>query len=138
MHEQQWKRWSRQFPWLRGNHRSARCAWCLDFRCKSPQKSQLLQHERGKLHAAAGSTCPTAEQFISCIDERMKTNVSLRRSSAGSHKSIKLMWCLSEALKDITKQRIRSGLTSAITQDGQGSSLGIRLSTVSHERALVA
>ena len=131
----QWKQWSLQFPWLRGNHRAARCAQCPDFYCKRPQKCQLVQHEGSRKHTASCSGSPSVETFSKMLDERSK-GVSLRSSAAGRSKSVKMMWCCNEALKDIIKLRVRKGVTSSLTQDGQGSTLSVRMCTVSHHRDL--
>ena len=135
MSDEQWKRWTRQFPWLRGTRRSARCAQCPNFKCKDPQKSQLAQHEKGRGHGSSDKGSPSTEAFSNLIDERLK-QVSLRKAKAGPHQSIKMMWCCNEALKNVVKQRIRNGLTSSITQDGQGTTLTVRLCTVSRQRPL--
>lgn len=130
----QWKRWKRQFPWLLGSRRLARCAECPNFKCKEPQKSQLVQHERGRGHGPARGS-PSAEVFSQLLSERLQ-QVSLRKSKAGSHQSLKMLWCCSEACKDIMKERVRRGLTSSICQDGQGTTLSVRLCTVSRHRPL--
>ena len=134
-HDEQWKRWSKQFRWLRGSHKAAKCAVCADFCCRNPQKSQLLQHEKGRRHAASGSGTPSRETFLKMLDERQK-HVSLRKASAGRSKTLKMMWCTNEAIKDIFKLRIRKGVTGSITQDGQGATLSVRMCSISRHRHL--
>ena len=112
-----------------------RCV-CADFCCRNPQKSQLLQHEKGRRHAASGSGTPSWETFyLKMLDERQK-HVSLRKASAGRSKTLKMMWCTNEAIKDIFKLRIRKGVTGSITQDGQGATLGVRMCSISRHRNL--
>ena len=63
-----------------------------DFCCRNPQKSQLLQHEKGRRHAASGSGTPSWETFLKMLDER-QNHVSLRKAFAGRSKTLKMMWC---------------------------------------------
>ena len=130
-----WKKWKREFRWLRGTPKSAKCSQCPRFSCAIGQRCQLVQHEKSKLHLSSGdSACPTVQQFSQLIDERAK-GISLRSSEQGSFKSLKMLWCLDEAVKDLVKQRVRTGLVSAsVSQDGQGASIGVRLCLVTSKR----
>ena len=135
--KKQWKKWQRQFDWLQGGPTCAKCRHCRDFESVIYQRSQLLQHEKSKVHRTAGAcTCPSETEFGQMIDERF-AGTSLRKSKLGPHKSLKMLWCTHEAIKDITKARVNRGLISAsISQDGQGAGLGIRACLVTSERSL--
>ena len=132
---QQWKKWQRQFPWLKGTPERARCSQCPNFECPVYQRCQLTQHEKSKTHlSAGGSSCPTSTEFDQVINERCK-GTSLRRSHRGPHQSAKMLWCLSEAVKDLVKKQVRQGILSAsISQDSQGSTIGVRLCVVALHR----
>ena len=86
-----------------------------------------MQHAQSKGHMTSGaSSCPSASDFGMMIDERFR-GTSLRKSKLGPHKSLKMMWCAHEAIKDLTKARANRGLISAsVSQDGQGTGLGVR------------
>lgn len=127
-----WKRWCRQFLWLRGSYKVAKCATCSDFSCKVPKKSQLAQHEKCKVHLAKGQMCPSASDFDKMLSERMQ-GTSLRKSSFGSFKATKMLFCLNEAVKDLLKKRVKKLITASISQDGQGATVGIRMCLVSHD-----
>lgn len=135
--KKQWETWQRQFDWLQGGPTCAKCRHCRDFESVIYQRSQLLQHENSKVHRTAGAcTCPSETEFGQMIDERF-AGTSLRKSKLGPHKSLKMLWCMHEAIKDITKARVNRGLISAfISQDGQGAGLGIRACLVTSERSL--
>lgn len=101
-----WKRWQKKFDWLRGIPERSKCALCPDFQTKIWKKSQLIQHEQGKKHslAAGRSCCPDEGSFGKVLSERIN-GISLRKSSAGRYKTIKMMWCMNEAVKNIVKKR---------------------------------
>lgn len=128
---QRWKRWQREFPWLVGKFPNAKCTCCVGWRCQAWQRWQLVQHETSKMHRAKGSCSPSVAEFQTMFQERVD-GTSLRQSSAGSFRSLKMLWCTSEAIKDLIKKRIRKVITASISQDGQGSTVGIRMCVVSH------
>ena len=130
--EKVWKRWCRTFHWLRGTPKRSRCSLCPGFESKVWKKSQLIQHERSKLHSSAAGRCccPDAEAFRQLFCER-NSGTSLRKSKHGLSKSVKLMWVANEAIKDLVKTRVQRCLTASLSQDGQGSSLGVRMTLVS-------
>ena len=130
MTQKRWKQWCRDFAWLRGKPQLAKCAFCRDFACESPKRSQLTQHEKSKLHLARGSSCPSTNDFEKMISERM-SGTSLRKSSLGSFKTLKMLWCANEAVKDLIKKRIKHMITASISQDGQGATVGVRMCIVS-------
>ena len=131
--EDVWKRWRRKFDWLRGSPRRARCALCPDFLCHAWKKSLLIQHERSKLHASSAgrSCCPSSAAFENMVAERRK-GTSLRKSREGPFKTVKMLWCANEAVKEVLKTKIQRCITASISQDGQGASLGVRMCVVSH------
>ncbi|CAL1163458.1 unnamed protein product [Cladocopium goreaui] len=130
--EKVWKRWCRTFHWLRGTPKRSRCSLCPGFQSKVWKKSQLIQHERSKVHSTSAGRCccPDAEAFRQMFDER-NNGTSLRKSKHGLSKSVKLMWVSNEAIKEIVKARVQRCLTASLSQDGQGSSLGVRMTVVS-------
>lgn len=130
-----WKKFQQQFPWLLGNPRRGKCTFCIDWSCEVTQKWQLVQHERSKLHLSKGSACPTVSEFQKMISER-NDGTSLRKSSAGSFKTLKMLWCTHEAVKDIIKKRMQKVITASITQDGQGATIGVRMCVISKGRRL--
>ena len=78
--EKRWKRWCRQFRWLRGCPGNAKCSTCPSYECNVYMRSQLMSHERSKLHTSKGaSACPDVKEFGQIIQER-QNGVSLRRS----------------------------------------------------------
>ena len=135
--KKQWLKWKKQFPWLQGRPSCAKCCHCRDFQSVVIyQRSQLLQHHNSKVHSSAGaSTCPTEAEFGQLLDERF-ASTSLRKSKLGPHKSVKMLWCVHEGIKDITKARVNRGLiTASISQDGQGAGLGVRACLVNSDRS---
>eukprot|EP00435_Cladocopium_sp_Y103_P018431 s316_g4.t1 len=134
----QWKRWCRQFEWLRGRPGHARCSVCPGYECDDVyMRSQLQQHAQSKCHLTRGQGgCPSAAEFNRLLDERCQ-GTSLRRSEFGAFKASKLLWCLSESVKEELKARMAHGLlTASISQDGQGAGLGIRACIVSTDRGV--
>ena len=130
--EKVWKRWCRTFHWLRGTPKRTRCSLCPGFHSKVWKKSQLIQHERSKVHSTSAGRCccPDAEAFRQMFHER-SNGTSLRQSKHGLSKSVKLMWVSNEAIKEIIKTRVQRCLTASLSQDAQGSSLGVRMTVVS-------
>ena len=130
--EKVWKRWCRTFHWLRGTPKRTRCSLCPGFHSKVWKKSQLIQHERSKVHSTSAGRCccPDAEAFRQMFHER-SNGTSLRQSKHGLSKSVKLMWVSNEAIKEIVKTRVQRCLTASLSQDAQGSSLGVRMTVVS-------
>lgn len=82
------------------------------------------------MHRAQGSCSPSLTEFQTMVQER-SDGTSLRKSSAGFFKSLKMLWCANEAVKDLIKKRISKVVTASITQDGQGATVGIRMCVVS-------
>ena len=136
--EKRWKRWCRQFRWLRGCPGNAKCSTCPSYECNVYMRSQLMSHERSKLHTSKGaSACPDVKEFGQIIQER-QNGVSLRRSEHGPQKAIKMLWCTSESIKEILKTRMSHGLvTASISQDGQGAGLGVRACIISCQQGLL-
>ena len=79
------------------------------------------------MHASKGQTCPSTSDFEKVLSERMKVT-SLRRSSLGPHKAVKILWCANEATKDLLKSRMKKGtVTASVSQDAQGATVGVRM-----------
>ena len=129
--QKRWKKWKREFPWLWGKFPKAKCTSCIGWSCQAWQWWQLVQHEASKMHRAKGSFSPSAAEFKTMLQER-SDGTSLRKSSSGSSKSLKMLWCVNEAVKDLIKKRTSKVITASITQDGQGATVGIRMCVVSH------
>ena len=134
--KRRWKKWQRQFRWLSGTQKRARCTQCPAFDWAVYQKGQLTQHQNSKLHLSNGQfACPSVSDFAQLVKERM-TGISLRKSKLGPYKSLNMLWCLNEGVKDLVKQRCNGGLiTASVSQDGQGASVGARLCIVTRHRA---
>lgn len=132
-----WKRWCREFDWLRGCPKHAKCSVCPGYDCEVYMRSQLQQHAQSKCHITKGEGgCPSSTEFGRMLDERCQ-GTSLRRSEFGSFKASKMLWCASESVKEVLKSRLAHGLiTASISQDGQGAGLGIRACIVSTDRGV--
>ena len=128
--KKRWKHLCKDFAWLRGTPKLAKCAFCRSFACASPKRSQLSQHEKSKLHLSKGSSCPSINDFEKVISERMK-GTSLRKSTLGHFKALKMLCCCNEAVKDLIKKRINHMITASISQDGQGATIGVRMCIIS-------
>ena len=132
-----WKKWRRQFVWLSGSSKRAKCTSCRDWSCEVLQRWQLVQHENSKLHQSKGFNCPNVKEFEKMLAERAD-GTSLRKSSAGPFQTAKMLWCCNEAVKDHIKKMMKTAITASVSQDGQGAAVGIRMCVVGPGRAFAS
>ena len=124
-------KWLRKFKWvkMRPDGRLG-CKFC-NYVLSEPTAFKLRQHGRTDGHRLRTGQCqgvdnaPPVADFQSVLSEKLTRGFD-NKAALGPVKTRKIVWCLNEAILDGWRRAIAKSLSTAIMQDGRGSTLSVR------------
>jgi hypothetical protein len=135
------RKWKHQIPWLRQlDGHTFGCKYCASYVCSVPKKSHFFKHAAGVKHKCQEmkAKClevpletPPEASFQTAWQECCK-GTSYRNSTFGRTQSVKLVYCLGEALMDRWRKKALKAVSGCVMQDSQGLLLSVRVALVHH------
>ena len=132
-------KWLRNFKWVKLRpDGSLGCKFCNYVLSEKPTAFKLRQHsltdgDRLRTGQCQGvDNAPPVADFQSVLSEKL-TGGSDNKAALGAVKARKIVWCLNEAILDGWRRAIAKSLSTAITQDGRGSTLSVRFACCSKQ-----